>query len=265
MTKISFIHTGYPSECVAPNLFIEKGFEDYPYIRGTGFFARRGRQLFYITAKHCLEGHNNLSVTEAAERLRVLAPYNKRHINKNDYISFDNIVLLKDTYSPVLGELADVVIFPIDILKSEKQRKILLSRAVKIPPAGDWLNDFIRLPLTQSDIAAERGIVFSCIGYPTSGTGTDFLNFKNNDNTVILQAAKFTGHLALSGGDDRLKLANISWQNDLDGFSGSPVFVGHKNENGQHYALAGMLVTGGARQTHFLKINVIAQAFSDHS
>lgn len=265
MAKISFIHTGYPSECIAPNLFIERDFEDYPYKRGTGFFARRGRELYYITARHCLERHNNLSVEEAAGRLRVLVTHNKRNINPDDYVVFEKVISLRDNSSPELGELADIVILPITRLSKERQRKNLLSRAVKLPPTGDWLDDFVRLPLAQSDIAAERGILFSCIGYPTSGTETDFLNFKDNNNTIFLQAAKFTGHLALSGGDDRLRLANISWRNELDGFSGSPVFVGHKNDNGMHYALAGMLVTGGQQQIHFIKINVITQAFGEGS
>ncbi|MEX0139896.1 hypothetical protein MRBLMS1_000662 [Massilia sp. LMS1-1-1.1] len=265
MTKISFLHTGLPKECIAANIFVEPNFEDHPYIRGTGFFAKRGRDLYYITAKHCLEKHNKLSVSEAAARLRVVAEFNKRNIRANDYVLIDEMILLKNESLPEDEKIADIVVFPITSFKNEKQRKMLLSRAIKLPPTGDWVDEFVKIPLVQSNIASENGAPFTCVGYPASGTGTDVLGFKDNNDTVTLQAAKFTGYLTISSDEYKFKLKNISWAHDLDGFSGSPVFLCHKNEHGQHYALAGMLVTGGAKQTHFLKINVITQVFSNHS
>lgn len=263
MTKISFLHTGYPNECIAANIFVEKDFEDHPYTRGTGFFAKRGKELYYITAKHCLEKHNKHSANGAAGRLRIVAQFNKSNIKASDYVLFDEMIFLKRKLLSEAEEVADVVIFPIKKFKNDKQRKILLSRAVKLPPTGNWLDELINLPLAQKDIAAGIGMSFSCIGYPTSGTATDIINFKDNNDTVFLQAAKFSGHIGFSGDDNNLKMSNISWENDLDGFSGSPVFTGYKNEHGQHYALAGMIVTGGANQAHFLKINVIVQAFNN--
>lgn len=263
MTKISFLHTGYPIECIAANIFVERGFEDHPYMRGTGFFAKRGKELYYITAKHCLEKHNKHSTNVAAGQLRIVAQFNKSNIKASDYVFFEEMIFLKSQSFSDVEEVADLAIFPIRKFKNDKQKKIILSRAVKIPPTGNWLDDLINLPLAKKDIATGNGMLFSCIGYPTSGTATDILNFKDNNDTVILQAAKFNGSLGISCDDSKLKMSSISWENDLDGFSGSPVFVGYKNEHGQHYALAGMLISGGARQTHFLKINVIAQAFNN--
>lgn len=262
MTKVSFAHTDYPIECISANIFVEKDFEDYPYRRGTGFFAKRGRDLYYITAKHCLEKHDKHSTSDAAARLRIVAQFNKSNIRANDYVLFEKMVILK---SQLLGieEIADVLIFPITKFKNNKQREIIFSRAVKIPPTGNWIDELINSPIAQEDIVAERGMSVSSIGYPTSGTATDITNFKDNNDTIVLQAAKFSGDIAISSDDNKLKMTNISWEGDLDGFSGSPVFVGYKNESGKNYALAGMLITGSSRQAHFLKINVITKAFDN--
>jgi hypothetical protein len=40
-------------------------------------------------------------------------------------------------------------------------------------------------------------------------------------------------------------LNEVDWLGGLDGFSGSTVIVGLRDDNGSNYALAGMLVTGG--------------------
>jgi hypothetical protein len=55
-------------------------------------------------------------------------------------------------------------------------------------------------------------------------------------------------------------LYDVSWDGDLNGFSGSPVILEFKSEDGRNYALAGMLVSGGAKKAQFIRISLITQA-----
>lgn len=77
---------------------------------------------------------------------------------------------------------------------------------------------------------------------------------------IVTQAARFSGYLASGTGPDRYMLNEVDWPGDLDGFSGSPVIVGFRNDNGGNYALAGMLVTGGGRLAQFIRISLITEA-----
>lgn len=56
---ISFVHKAYPAECISPNLMTIEGIEEFPGFGGTGFFARRGNEVFYITARHILTASPN--------------------------------------------------------------------------------------------------------------------------------------------------------------------------------------------------------------
>ena len=46
----------------------------------------------------------------------------------------------------------------------------------------------------------------------------------------------------------------------MNGFSGSPVIDGFRDDAGNNYALAGMLVSGGAQKVQFIKISLITEA-----
>ena len=77
---------------------------------------------------------------------------------------------------------------------------------------------------------------------------------------IVTQSAKFDGFLGRGTGPDRYMLNDVSWDGDLNGFSGSPIIVGFKNEDGYNYALAGMLVSGGPKKAQFIRISLITEA-----
>lgn len=117
-------------------------------------------------------------------------------------------------------------------------------------------------PLVQERISDGKGPKFVVIGYPKFGTSSEISYPEKAGESLDIktQAAKFHGYLADGFYPDRFKLTGITWKHDLNGFSGSPVFVAFKNENGPQYGLAGMLVTGGNGMAQFIKISVITQA-----
>lgn len=263
MTSISFVHSGFPQNCVSINLIVEPGYERYPQRSGTGFFAKRGDQLYYLTARHCLTKDQTADVSEIAARLHVPIYLQGRTLTSADYVSFSDAISLKHNSEDIPGEVIDLVVFSIEKPVKESNRKHLLSRAVKLPPSGLWLNDFTEHELAAGAIESGEGITLTGIGYPYEGTATDieYTNEPSQSIEIVTQQAKFTGHLTNAYSPDRAMLHNVSWDQDLNGFSGSPVFIGFKNRHGNQYALAGMLVTGGNRKAQFIKIGVIMSAF----
>ncbi|MFA8390255.1 hypothetical protein ACEPUD_09055 [Burkholderia ubonensis] len=261
MLRISFIHTGFPANCISPNLLVEEGWEQYPRRLGAGFFVRRADKIYYLTARHCLTKDQDADIARIAARLCIPFSLQGNTRTADDYVEFSNAISLKHDSDDIPGELIDLVVLEVNIPQSGKKRKQLLHRSVKLPPLGKWLNDFVNHSITKDALDAAQGIVLSGIGYPYEGTETD-INYPDGQPVeIVTQAAKFTGHLTYGSSPDRLMLEHVNWDHDLNGFSGSPVFVGFKNKNGKHYALAGMLVTGGSGKIHFIKVGIITQAF----
>lgn len=71
--KFSFVHLTYPTDCVSPNLMSLEGIEEFPGFGGTGLFARRGDEVFYVTARHCLTKLPDAEIASLAARLHI--PY----------------------------------------------------------------------------------------------------------------------------------------------------------------------------------------------
>ncbi len=262
MAKISFVHTGLPKNCISPNFLLEKGLEDYPGMAGTGFIARRANKLYYITARHCLTKNNHADVGLLASKLYIPIRLEGRTKKSSDYLQFECAISLKHNSDELPGGLIDLLALPIENPVKEKDRKHLLSRAVKLPLTGQWLDVFFSLPLVQEVMSDGKGPKFLIIGYPKEGASSEMSYPEKMDEMldIKIQAASFYGYLAEGVYPDRFKLVEITWEHDLNGFSGSPVFAVFKNENGTQYGLAGMVVTGGNGVTQFIKIGVIAQA-----
>lgn len=202
-------------------------------------------------------------IAQLAARLHIPFFLEGRTSSSNDYVSFEEAIFLKNNSEDIPGDFIDIVVLAVAKPKIERNWKQLLSRAAKLPPTGDWLDNFIAHPLARVAIATGAGIVLSGIGYPYESTMTD-ITYPENENEpheIVTQSAKFTGNLSDGSYPDRLMLNNVSWDHDLNGFSGSPVFLGYKNEHGPQYALAGMVASGGGAQAQFIKISIITKAF----
>ncbi|MCZ2895701.1 hypothetical protein MTR01_16895 [Burkholderia thailandensis] len=240
----------------------EADLEEYPGMAGTGFIARREDKLFYITARHCLTKDHKVDVGALAGRLHI--PFNLKGetVNSSDYVHFEYAISLKHESNDLPGELIDLLVLKIATPSDQKQRKCLLMRAVKLPPSGQWLDKFFSQPVVQDGIHEGKGPKFIAIGYPKEGTSSEIFypGHEGEKLTIQTQPAKIHGYLAQGAYPDRYQLTGVNWKHDLNGFSGSPVFVAYKNGNGHQYGLAGMMATGGNGLAQFIKISVIAPA-----
>lgn len=142
MAKISFVHPGLPNNCISPNILSEKDLEEYPGMAGTGFIARRADKLYYITARHCLTKDHHADVGLLASTLHIPIRLEGRTDKTSDYLQFEHALSLKHNSEELPGELIDLLVLPIGKPVNEKDRKYLLSRAVKLPPTGQWLDGF---------------------------------------------------------------------------------------------------------------------------
>jgi|GEM_PF-2512490 len=257
---ISFTHDEYPADCISPNLMSIDGIEEYPGIGGTGFFAKRGDEVFYVTARHCLTKQQDIDVASWAARLHI--PYTLTDATRSttDYVAFAEVLSLKHDSDDIPGRFVDVLVLTIRRPDTPGLYEKLLKRAVKLPPSGKWLDAFVQHPIAKDDVEAGKGIRFTVMGYPKDGTATSIEYPDGQPVEIVTQAAKFSGHLGTGTGPDRYMLNDVSWPGDLNGFSGSPVIVGFRDDAGNKYALAGMLVSGGAQKAQFIKISLITEA-----
>ena len=258
--RISFVHKKYPAECISPNLMSIEGFEEFPGFGGTGFFARRADDVFYITARHCLSKQQNVDIARLAAGLHI--PYSLTNSTRTttDYVQFGEVITLKHDSDDIPGSFVDIVVLTINRPAMPSRYEKLSARSVKLPPSGQWLENFVQHPIAKDDYESGKGIRFTVMGYPKDGTASNIEYHDGQPVEIVTQAAKFSGYLGKGSGPDRYMLNDVSWQGDLNGFSGSPVIVGFHNCDGENYALAGMLVSGGAQKAQFIKISLITDA-----
>lgn len=269
----TFLHSGYPKDCVAPLILSTPVNLDCPAMSGTGFFARRGRQIYFVTARHCFGMSANNSNEDWEAIIAAISLPFKQNIqtnNEKDYVQFSQVISICANDSDIPGKYLDVVFLEINSnMAAESQLKELLRRAIKLPPTGEWLESFVdRLLEPKKNIvpAVGGGQSFTAMGFPYAGTASkiEYLDqdSSNLTNLIHMQPANINGSVEKGDSADRLKFKCYNWSHDMGGFSGSPVIVGFKNENGPQYALAGMLVSGGsAGVAQFLKISFMVKAF----
>ena len=261
----SFCHSGLPRDCISPIVVTHPDLESYPGIAsGTGFFVRRERDVYFLTALHALENKGTSLNFERTAQMLTIPFYTTGTTRKDhDYVRFDRAIRLAE--DPLHSSFVDVVSLKVKKEGKGSRHKHLLSRAAKLPPTGQWLNQFVKTDLVSKAMAANEPITFVVIGYPNEGTATgiDYPDVLGALPEITLQPAQFIGHLRPSSLDYCLKLEDISWTRNLAGFSGSPVFVQFKTSHGKQSALAGMLVRGGEGTTHFIAISTLVKAAGD--
>lgn len=261
---ISFTHTTDPAICASPNLMTTDGAEEYPGFVGTGFFAKRNDEVFYITARHCLTKDHGADISAFAANLHI--PYDLVGVTETtrDYVQFDKSLSLRHESDDIPGKFIDLVVLTISRPAEKYLYGKLLNRAIKIPPSGEWLDKFIAHPSVKSDFDIGKGIRFSVIGFPHEGTTSSIEYPDGMPIRIVAQAAKFSGYLGKGTGPDRYMLNEVTWPNDLNGFSGSPVIVQWNKNGTSNYALAGMMVTGGGNRAQFIRISLIAETLKSH-
>jgi hypothetical protein len=106
-----------------------EGIEDFPGFGGTAFFARRGEEVFYVTARHCLTKQQHIDVTSVAARLHI--PYSLTEFTRttDDYVQFDEVISLKHESDDIPGKFVDVLVMTIHRPADASLDQKLLARA----------------------------------------------------------------------------------------------------------------------------------------
>jgi hypothetical protein len=63
---------------------------------------------------------------------------------------------------------------------------------------------------------------------------------------------------------DSMTMSDITWDGDMDGFSGSPVFLVFADQDGPRYALVGVLTRGGNQRGQFIRVGEFIQPYLAH-
>ena len=261
--RISFTHPAYPADCVSPNFMTTEGADEYPGFGGTGFFAKRRDAVFYITARHCLTKDQDANIAALAARLHVPYTLSASTESTDDYVQFEDALSLKHESDDIPGRFIDVVVLTVHKPANAAVYNMLLERAVKLPHDGQWLDRFAQHHVAKVDFDIGKGIRCTVMGYPHNGTASRIEYPDGKPVEIVTQAAKFSGFLGKGPGPDRYKLNDVDWPHDLNGFSGSPVIVGFSTPQGSSYALAGMLVSGGAGMVQFIRVSLIVEALKE--
>jgi hypothetical protein len=257
--KVSFLHSGIP-DCSWPIVTHAEELPEFAGIHGTGFFARKDHALFFITARHCLSKRANDDIAAIANRLHV--PYSLRTFSAspNDYVRFESICSYRHNSSEIPGTFMDIVVLQPNVKPSSWQEKHLRSRAAKIPPRGEWLDKIAHAVTSEGGPVSGGSVPMVALGYPVNGTSTEVIQAPYE---IVTQRVVISGLLRKGTYPHTLSVVDLTWEHELNGFSGSPIFARLKDKNGPQYALAGMLVTGGKRKAEFIRISQIAEAISE--
>jgi hypothetical protein len=241
-------------DCASPVVSANELAPEHLGIHGTGFFARRDQHLMFITARHCL-GRTVQEVEKCVGLLRI--PYGMDGIKSSeaDFVPFDCVFHLRHGHEDIPGEFIDVAVLSIELAPDSPEEQMLLKRAALLPPTGNWLNAF-QHAMIQFDWLT-HGIRLIACGYPLDGTQTEV----DSEGTVVNQQVTIGGTLQPGILADSMTMADITWDGDMNGFSGSPVFLNFADERGSHFALVGVLTRAGNQQGQFIRVGEFIQPY----
>lgn len=251
--NISFLHSGLPN-CISPIVSHIAEIPEFQGIHGTGFFARKADNIFFITARHCLTKDPQADIADIAGRLHIPYELTGYKSSQKDYVQFASIYSFTHESDEIPDKFVDQVILEVDVQKKSKQHKHLLSRAAKLPPSGDWFDNFTRQGLVEQAFLNGGKIPIIVIGYPVEGTATKI----TDDGEIISQAVKMSGNLVPGLFPHTMSMIDITWKHDLNGFSGSPAFIQYRSHNGPQQALVGMIILGGNYRAQFIRISQLS-------
>lgn len=255
----SLLHSGIPTECATANVVADWKHLEFPGIFGTGFFARRDRDIFYFTALHCLRS----DTTSIKPSFNLpLIPY--RHTGKTSspehFIQLDTGFTIDQYRDQELQGSIDLIGCPILQPTRSKDFKHLLSRSAKLPSSGAWLEDYMisidgQKALDAGDLSA------LVIGFPR-GSPRNGIHYaeQNQESLISTEAVVLLARVGFSELEDCLRLEPSECPYDFQGFSGSPVFARISSDNGPQYALIGMVVCGSSTSLNFLRVGRLIDA-----
>lgn len=239
------------------------GYEEYPAIQGTGFFCSKNGSIFYVTARHCLTKDHRRDVAEFAVLLRI--PYTETNEFDKKTVAFDSVFSVTHQSEEIPGTYLDAVAFRVSESIGPELMSVLLQRSIHLPPSGEWFNNFIHSDIAKPAYEEGNKIPLIGMGFPLAEPYSQvyYPNDESELTEINVKAISFKGEIGKGIYADRVKLNDITWPGNMDGMSGSPMFV-HFTLNGKEaFALAGMLVTASGGSGQLIRIDVLSQLFKD--
>ena len=203
-------------------LYFEAPYDDYPYhCGGTGFLVAFNQEIYFFTAKHCLDNHkvtpDDVRVILHLDTLE-FSPFEEAHAgssrDQND----------KDHADFVLMRVKKEMVQPEDILRMNSFEVV---RETIISPCDPSITSFFTR------------------GYPSSVSRVDY-DAKHLKQRGFQTAAVYVGPDTTARHCYEFRAMRHPKVADLDGMSGSPVFAALPDGQGKEQpCLAGLIIRGG--------------------
>ncbi|MFU0498508.1 hypothetical protein ACMZYR_24770, partial [Pseudomonas syringae pv. actinidiae] len=180
-------------------------------------------------------------------------------------VAFESVLFVRHQSEELPGSYLDIVAFEVSKKTPPELLRILRDRAVRLPPNGKWFVKFLESEIAKSAFELGRGIPLVGIGFPLSDPYAR-VQYAEDDASlpqINVQSVRFRGEVSAGAYPDRVKLNNIDWDGEMDGLSGSPVFITYVASGAEVFALAGIFVTAGGGSGQLIRIDVLSELFKE--
>lgn len=234
-----------PEKCIAPIIIRADEHPDLPFFGGTGFFVYFPpyKEIYFLTARHCLFNQDGTIKGKVEVKLNDDSTCNRA-------IPFNENLMVHESNSP--SDFEDVVALTVGSLSQVEQDK-LFGRALRLP-------DQSIADLLLNNLVASRGKVRT-VGYPGVSKEIDY-----DKNHATVQPRGIVGTVTAKSSDEKIfTVEELNWkEEEISGFSGSPVIEFVPGQRGEIIALpVGILLTGAKNKIFkFAKINIVTNLIS---
>lgn len=252
------LHSELPTDCASANVVVDLDHIQYPGIFGTGFFAKRNREVFYITALHCMRANPGGDPPTVGT---LMVPY--RHTGStnspDDFIQIDTGFTIGGS---ALDDCVDLIAFPVGKAKRSQDFNHLLARCAKLPTSASWLEDYMASEHGRRAIESGQDSGYA-IGHPR-GSPRNAIAYadEGGESVVSTEAVVLEGRVTQSKLHGHLALQCDPSPYGFPGFSGAPVFAPIETPTGQRFALIGMAVCGSTHALNFLPVGRLLEAIT---
>ena len=252
------LHFELPTNCVSANVVVDLDLIQYPGIYGTGFFARRNREVFYFTALHCLRARPG----ESPPRFSTLmVPY--RHTGKTnspeDFIQVDTAFTIVGFGS---DDYVDLIGCPVKVARRPRDFNHLVARCAKLPVSAAWLDDYVTSEQGRCAIESGQNSAY-VIGHPKASPRNAIEYAEEGGESVVsTEAVVLNGKVTQSDLPGHLSLHCDPSPYGFPGFSGAPVFAPVETPTGRRFTLLGMVVCGSTHKLNFLTVGRLLKAIT---
>ena len=255
----TILHSGIPTECVSANTIAAGSQFEYPGIAGTGFFARRERQIFYFTAMHCVRA-GPASPRPALATLMIPYRHTGRTASSDDFVQFESAYTLEQFLDGEWQDTVDLITCPVKEPSRSRDLRHLLGRSAKLPPSADWMDTYLASP-AGSEALARNSLAAVLIGFPRGSPNT-FIAYADTPAESLLRAEALVVPVTVgrSSLTDCFAIEPAGCPYPYSGFSGSPVFARVAPPHGPQYTLIGMVVCGSTSVLHVLRVGRLLEA-----